>query len=159
MIRDGAKVAYIGDPIDGLEGLEVGDEGIVFNAGNTGSHIQWRKGGRKGEIDLISNEDLVANASTKDHILTDSFDDGLLGFDVRATLDRRGTAGLINALNNEGHMTSFQQYAEEAMQLVAGRIRTDPSFCEVLARLDPDEGAELVEVASVALLRDAFGES
>jgi hypothetical protein len=44
------------------------------------------------------------------------------------------------------------------MQMVAGRIRKDPSFAEVIAMLDPDEGDSLVEVASVALLRDAFGD-
>jgi hypothetical protein len=154
-MHDGAKVAFVGHPSDGVE---IGDEGLVLQAGNTGSHVKWKTGAAKNTITLVGNDDLVINGSLAKHPLTDGLEGDVVGISVRATFDRRGAVGVLNALNEEGHLSAFGQIAEDAMQMVASRIRQDPSFVEVLAVLDPDEGASLVEVAAASLLRDAFGE-
>lgn len=155
-MQDGAKVAFVGHVT--ADGPDIGDEGVVLSAGNTGSHVKWTKGAAKGQITLTGHDDLVVNGSLSKHPLVDGLEGVVVGIDVRASFDRRGAVGLLNALNEDGHLAAFGQIAEEAMQMVASRIRQDTSFKEVLAALDPDEGASLVEVAASALLRDAFGE-
>lgn len=150
MIAEGSRVSYVGD-----DGIFVGDHGKVISNAGTGSHVLWSDGSRAGEITLESDYDLVVTQGAK-ITYNDSLDSALVTVAVRETYDTGGSVALLNALNDEGHLASFSTIAEEAMRLVASRIREDPSFTEVLAHLDDEEGADLVGLAASALLRDAF---
>lgn len=156
MIREGSKVAYVG-PV--TKGRDIGDEGLVVSAEASYSHVRWTTGAKVGEFDLVRNSDLVVNGSLSQHPLTagDSFDEGLVGINVHAVYSRRGSLGLINALNEEGHLMAFPQIAEEAASFVAQRIREDPSVVEVLGSLEEDEVDDFVSTACMVVLRDAFG--
>lgn len=150
-VFDGARVAYAGEEGDGLS---VDDRGRVLVAGMTGSHVLWQSGGLSGQITLTANHELTVLHGARP---CDSLDSGgLVAFAVREVYDQGGDAGLLNALNDEGHLATLGSLAEEALGLVAARLREDPSFKEVLAQLDPDDGAEFVAFAASVVLRDAF---
>lgn len=150
--REGQRVAFCGDPD---AGLQPGDRGKVLSSAGQASHVMWATGARAGEILLVGNLDLVASQQAP--VSYDDLDSGsLVSIAVRDTYDGAGPVGLLNALNEEGHLATFATIAEEAMQAVAKRIRQDPSITEVLAVLDPEEGAEFVSLATSVLLRDAF---
>lgn len=151
--REGQRVAFVGDPQDGLQ---VGDCGKVLSSAEEGSHVLWSSGSRTGEVFLVENLDLVTSGATPRTY--DDLDSGsLVTIAVRDVYEGMGHVGLLNALNDEGHLATFAPIAEEAMQMVAARIRQDPSIGEVLASLDSDEGQEFVTLAVSVLLRDAFG--
>jgi hypothetical protein len=158
-MREGSKVSYVGDPYDGID---IGDEGKVLTseASSARSNVIWRTGKRAGEVTLVSDEDLVA--TSKASSVAESIDlsletAGLVTVAVRDTYDRAGAPGLINALNEAGHLSIFASIAEAALQHVSDAIKQDPMISEVLSDLDPDEGDEFVNLASSVLLRDAFG--
>lgn len=154
MIVEGSFVSYVGDEVDGLA---VGNRGKVLSSTTGASHVIWRDGARAGEVTFVKEGDLVVSrTAAQDESV---FESGhLVSVAVRQTYDHGGKVALLNALNDEGHLATCAPFAEEAMQLVASRIRQDPSFSEVLARLDPDEGADFVAFTAACLLRDAFSE-
>lgn len=154
MIREGAKVSYVGD---GVEHLAVGDRGRVVSANPESSHVRWETGARTGSVDLVENIDLVVGAKEPTGAYDDFEGSGLVAVAVRDTYDVAGPVGLLNALNDEGHLATFAQYAESALQSVAAQITTDPSMREVLGHLEPDEQSSFVSLAASVLLRDAFG--
>lgn len=150
---EGGKVAYVGD---GGDDLAIGDEGKVLSAGTTGSHVMWSTGARQGQVTLTHNADLVMQGRATagyEH----GFDAGLVSVAVRDVYATGGAKRLLAALNQEGHLAAMTALAEEALQGLCARIRTDPSMREVLAVLEPDEGAEVVSLAATALLREAAG--
>jgi hypothetical protein len=151
MIAEGAQVSYVGDDDD----LEVGDTGKVLSDAGMGSHVLWSTGKKSGEITLVHDIELVQTEGARISY-DDSFESGLVSVAVREVYDLGGSVALLNALNDEGHLATFAQIAEEAMALVTSRIREDLSMVEVLSALDPDEGSEFVALATTALLRDAF---
>lgn len=153
MIHDGSRVSFVGHPSDGLG---IGDHGRVFQAGASGSHVKWASGERRGEIDLIRNDDLVEMPTTGSLTADAITEPGLVSFAVRAVHSTSGDVGVLNALNAEGHLESFEDIAEDALAFVSSRIRQDPSFVEVLGQLEPDDGDDLVALAASTLLRDAF---
>lgn len=156
-MRDGQRVSYIGFDADGLV---LGDQGRVISAGQDYSHVMWSTGTRVNCVDLVEDVNLVptakARANTVAAHLVDSLDVGpLVTLAVRETLDESGEAGLLNALNDSGHLSSLGQIAEDALEFVASRLRADGAFGEVLAQLDQNEASSLVSLASSVLLRDA----
>lgn len=153
MIREGKKVSYVGD---GEDGVVIGDVGKVVADAGDASHVRWASGSREGQITLVPDLDLVVARATS-HVLADSMETALVSVAVRDVYDSAGEAGLLNALNDEGHLATFSQIAEEAQQIVATRLRTDPSMVEVLARLEPEEASEFITFTASVLLRDAFG--
>ena len=153
---EGSKVSYIGDP---TEELDIGDTGKLLVSDGHASHVRWLTGASEGEISLVPDDQLVMVAVEPRSSYYDSLDGGrLVHVAIRNVFDRFGQVGLLNALNDEGHLSTFQPIAEEAIAMVASRIREDPSFVEVLGELDGDEGDEFVMYASFTLLKDAFGE-
>jgi hypothetical protein len=151
--REGEYVAYVGE---GDDDLAVDDRGKVLSAAGMGSHVLWSTGKRAGEITLTRNHDLVVRRAAR---YDDDLDSGVLvSIAVRDVYDRQGDRGLLRALADEGHFACFTPVAVEAVRLVAQRLREDPSIKEVLAHLDPDEGAEFVGKAAGLLLRDALSE-
>jgi hypothetical protein len=154
MIREGAKVSYVGDDDD----LAVGDRGkVISSAGASTSHVLWATGKRIGQITLVEDADLVSSPKHA-AVSYDGLDSGsLVTISVRDTYDSAGEVGLLNALNDEGHLASLSAIAEETVQIVASRLRSDPSMKEVLASLEPEEASEFVTFTASVLLRDAFG--
>lgn len=152
-LADGQRVAYVGE---GEDGLSVDDRGKVLSCGTTGSHVKWLTGARAGQITLTANMDIVPVSG---RMAYDDLESGsLVTFAVKDTYEWGGKVALLNALTDEGHCATFESIAEEAIQLVATRLREDPSIKEVLSSLDEDDGSEFVSFTAVAILRDAFGE-
>lgn len=152
-MREGAKVSYVGE---GDDGLSVGDRGKVLSDERGSSQVLWSTGARTGSITLVEDLDLVVGAKTPPTY--DGFDaPGLVSVAVRDTYDTQGPVGLLNALNEEGHLATFASYAEQALESVASQITADPSMREVLAHLEPEEQGSFVTLAASVLLRDAFG--
>lgn len=158
--RDGQRVSYIGFE---QSGLGLGDQGKVVSASGTGSHVKWATGSRAGSITLENNDDLALTGAANSRTavadeLSDSLEFGsLIRVAVRDVYDAQGEVGLINALNEAGHLASLAQVAEDAFNGVAQSVRSTPSMQAVLAELEPEEGDALVVTATSALLRDAFG--
>lgn len=159
-MRDGDRVSYVGFPDNGLV---LSDRGRVVSVNGESSHVLWATGARIDRIDLIEDQDLVvvkASLNTISAQLADSLGMGpLVRLAVRETLEETGEAGLLNALNDFGHLGGLAQIAEDALEFVASRLRTDEAFAEVLSQLDEPEGSSLVSLASSVLLRDAFSVS
>lgn len=155
-MRDGQQVTCLGERGDGLA---LGDRGRVLAVAGAGSHVLWRTGARQGQVTLVDNEDLVATGQeeTVEAQVADALDGPLVAVAVRETYDEAGGAGLLDALNEAGHLAVFAQIADDVVGFIASRVRQDPAFRAVLALLDDDEGASLVSLASTVLLRDAFG--
>lgn len=152
-LAEGAIVAYVGE---GGDGLAVEDRGRVLSAAGSGSHVLWLSGAKMDQITLTANFDLVAmrDPGPRD----DSFESqGIVSFAVRDVYDSRGETGVVNALITEGHFSTLVPVAEDALQFVCSRLREDPSMREVLASLDEEEGAEVINLAASVLLRDSFG--
>jgi hypothetical protein len=154
-MKEGARVAYIGEPPE--KGFAVGDEGRIIAMAGSGAHVQWASGEHSGEISITRLDDLTP---IKRQARSFADTDGLLvTVAVRDEYINGGASGLLNALNDEGHMANWSQYAEDALQLVATRIRQDPSMAEVVAQLDDEEAEEVIATATLVLLRDAFSVS
>lgn len=154
MIPEGVSVRYVGDALGKDAGLALDDHGKVVSATPTHSHVIWRTGARSGEITLTANLDLVAERQQTD----DALDGPLVSISAKSVYERGGATALLNAMIDDGHTADFGVIAQEALALVQARIRQDPSFRNVLAALDVEESADLVSLASVSLLRDAFSE-
>jgi hypothetical protein len=154
LIAEGSKVSYVGD---GDADLRIGDRGKVIASDGGASHVRWLTGGREGDITLMDNLEIVAN--DQPDFDEDGLDSGhLVSFGVRAVFDRHGRRGLLNAMENEGHLTMLQPFVEETIQHITSRIRRDPSMVEVLASLDPEDGDEFVLHVATFLLREALSE-
>lgn len=156
MIPEGTHVSYVGDGVGREAGLALDDRGKVVASTPTHSHVSWKTGALAGGIVLVANHDLVETrqAVARD----DSLDGPLVATAVQQTYEEGGARRLLASLTQEGHTAGFAAIAEEVFSLVATRIRQDPSFRSVLAQLDHTAGDDLVSLASVALLRDAFRE-
>lgn len=160
MIHDGTRVYYTG-PQDGP--LAHGDQGSVLAVSGHAAHVQWRTGSLAGQVDLYDTDDLQP-LGTRQGTLEDTLDDsldiaGLGTFTARQIIDDTGPTGLLNAMADAGHLAAFQDIAEEALALVAERIRTSASFTALAAHLDEDEADHMVRLASATLIRDAFTSS
>jgi len=152
--REGSQVAYVGF---GVGGLVIGDLGKVLAGAGSGSHVVWATGAAVGQIVLIPNEDLVVSRTAV--ITDDSLDCGpLVAIAVRDVYDGYGEVGLINALNDAGHLAGFTEIAEEALEWVVGKIGNDPSVLEALSHLDVDEARDVLGCMATTLLRDSFSE-
>lgn len=155
-LREGQRVSYVGD---GGDGLAIGDRGKVVSSEGETCHVLWTTGSRAGQILFHRDYDLVVSAQGQRNLSDlDDFAAPLVSFSVRDTHDRYGNSGLLNALNEDGHLAAFARLAEDAIQAVASGVREDPSIQEVLSQLDDEDGDEFVMFATLTLLRDAFGE-
>lgn len=150
MFFDGQTVSYVGEPYGDTP--TIGDIGIVVSAGHTASHVKWTTGPRKDTFTEMPHHEIVA-ATNLDPLHANT----LVTFAVTEVHETRGILGIIASLSEEGHLGGFDQIAEDALAFVASRVRSDPSIQEVLASLPLEDGDDLVSVASVTLLADAFG--
>lgn len=162
-MRDGQRVSYVGLDRDGFV---MGDRGQILTGDDNASHVMWSTGSKTGQVLLMDNADITpagtrtTAASAEPDGLDDSLEVGIGTLGVTAArdwFDFDGEVGVLNAMAERGHLASFGAIAQEARDLVAGRIRNDPSVRAVIAQLDDEEGEAVVSLATVALLRDAFG--
>ncbi len=157
MIYDGSRVEYSGL---GEGSLVHGDQGAALVVSGTCAHVQWKTGALAGQVTPVHTDDLLPLGSRQGAV-EDSLDDslevsGLGTFTARQIYDEGGSQGLLNAMADTGRLAAFQEIAEEALSLVASRIRTSPSFIALSAHLDEDEAEETIRLASAVLIRDAF---
>jgi hypothetical protein len=154
VIPEGSLVAYVGDGTRREAGLYLEDQGKVVASTPTHSHVAWRTGALQGSVVLVPNCDLVVSRQVT--ITDDSLDSPLVSLAVLDAYEEGGARKLLSTLARDGHTAGFAAIADEVMSIVSSRIRQDPSFRSVLAQLDDEAGADLVSLASVSLLRDAF---
>lgn len=156
MMREGAKVAYTGAEEGGLE---VGDRGKVVSVDGNICHVLWTSGAKVHQITPHYDSTLVTvTGASNDHGLDDSLEVGsLLTFSARNSFDAGGSVQVVSEMAEMGHLGTFSEIAEEALSLVAARVRQDPSFRMVTADLEEDEAEEVYRIASACLIRDAFG--
>lgn len=152
-MRDGQKVVYtgFGDP-NAVEG----DEGRVLTASATSAHVKWAN----GQFSLVSVEDLSpAGGLSVEAVLEDSleFHGGLEVISARDVYEDQGPEGLINHMASTGHLASFPQIAEDTLDSISARLRQDPVFMAIVSTLDDADADTLVRMASLVLVRDAFG--
>lgn len=157
MVHDGSRVAYTGL---GEGELNFDDQGIVLVASESCAHVQWKTGALAGEVLPVDIRDLTVIGSRRGAVEADLDDSlevaGLGTFTARQIYDQGGAEGLLNAMVESGHLSSFGSIAEEALTLVEGRIRASASFHAAISHLDEAEADEVVRLASAALIRDAF---
>lgn len=156
MMREGVKVAYMGAETDGLA---VGDQGRVIMVDGPVCHVLWSTGTKAHQASAHYESSLaVFSAVGVDASLDDSLDvGGLVTFSARNSFDTGGSMQVVAEMADAGHLASFADIAEEALSLVAARVRQDPSFRMVAADLDEEEAEQVVRYASACLIRDAFG--
>jgi hypothetical protein len=127
------------------------------------AHVQWHTGALQGQVELYDTGDLQslpARRGAVEDSLDDSLDVAGLGtFTARQLYDETGPSGLLNAMADAGKLAAFQDIAEDALALVTERLRTSASFTAMAAHLDEDEAEQMIRLASVVLIRDAFGDS
>lgn len=155
---EGKRVQFVGD----ADGLALGEVGRLLSAGNPASHVRWNTGSLKGQISLVHNDDLVpfkaTTGDTWEEIDNDLSTGDIVSVSARQVVDEGGIPALLNTLVCEGHLSVFGGVVDEAISLVAARLRTDPSMLEVLAELEEDERESLVYRATKTLLHSAFSD-
>ena len=154
---EGRRVQFIGES----DGLVLGEVGKLLSAGPTHSHIRWNSGQRKGSITLTANDDLVpfrSGEGTWEEIDDDLGTGDLVTVSARQVVDEGGIPALLNTMVIEGHLSTFGPAVDEAVGVIAARLRADPSMLEVLAELEEDEGEALIYRATQTLLRSAFSD-
>jgi hypothetical protein len=157
MLYDGCRVEYTGTMAGSLN---PGDQGSILVTSGHCAHVQWKTGSLAGQVSLVDTLDLMSLGSRQGSV-EDALDDslevsGLGTVTARQIYDEGGSHALLNAMADAGRLASFREIAEEALALVAGRIRTSASFLALASHLDDDEAEEMVRLASAALIRDAF---
>lgn len=159
MIHDGSRVEYTGTDT-GNGPLIPGDQGSVLSVSGNAAHVQWHTGALAGHVDLYDTRDLhplTPRHGSIEDALDDSLDVAGLGrFTARQIYDENGPSGLLNAMADAGKLAAFQDIAEDALALVAERLRTSVAFTALAAHLDDDEADHIIRLASAALIRDAF---
>lgn len=157
MVCEGSKVSYAG--VDG-DDLLSGDQGRVLSISGEVAHVMWATGSCVGQVLPVYDQDLVslgASEASQD-VLGDCLDvGGLVTFSARQTYDGGGEVAVLDAMAQAGHLAMFADVAQDALALVASRIRSDASFRSVVADLDEDEAESVLRLASACLVRDAFG--
>lgn len=160
MLYDGCRVEYTGTR-DGS--LKQGDQGSILVVSGHCAHVQWKTGSVAGQVlpvDTVDLEALGRRQGAVEEALDDSLEvSGLGTFTARQIYDEGGPHTLLNAMADAGKLSAFQGIAEEALALVAERIRASASFAALSSHLDDDEADEMVRLASAALIRDAFSAS
>ena len=156
MMREGSKVSYTGMDADGVT---LGDQGRVLATDGSRAEVLWYTGARTNQVTVADGYDLVVTGSRVADSLEDSLEvGGLVTFSARHTYDQGGEVALLNQMAEAGHLAAFADIAEDALNLVASRLRHDASFRAVTAQLDEEEAEGVLRLASSCLIRDAFGD-
>lgn len=160
-MKEGARVSFVGTKTN--EGPAIGDIGTVLADSGEAGHVMWTDGARKGEVDFLSYDDVVAVGKTSrvaapiDMSDTLAFGPALPHVAVREVMEESGEAGLLAALADAGHLSGIEAVAETVLEAVAGLIRSDETMASVLAQLDEDEADRFVATTARAMVTDVFG--
>lgn len=153
MLTDGQPVTYVG-----LDPNRIGDRGRVLQSEASGAHVLWQTGSLVNQIVYTDDMDIapVGRVVASDS-LDDSLEYGIVSTSaVRQAMDDGGEVAVLNFMSEHGHLAGFQQIAEEALQFIASRIRSDEQMRAITAQLEDDEAEALISLASHVLVRDAF---
>jgi hypothetical protein len=156
MVSEGAEVAYTG--LDGGD-LCSGDQGRVLSLSGPVAHVFWTTGSCTDQVVPVYDRDLLPLASSDGmtDMLGDSLEvESLPPFSARAVYDSGGEVAVLNEMAETGSLAMFASIAEDALTLVASRIRSDSAFHAVMADLEDDEAEAVLRMASICLIRDAF---
>lgn len=178
-LREGRLATFIG------EGEDFGAEAEVLSTGASSAWVRFVTGARTGEIDLVDDLDLIpvetrsryasapaplpvvpqpvlapmAPVTASRDELDDSLDVGLpMRVGAAAVQQTQGTLGVLTMLAHRGDLHRLSSVVDEALIMVANRIRNDSGICQVTAQLDEDDAENLVQMASLALLNSVFGD-
>jgi hypothetical protein len=156
MMREGSKVSYTGMDADGVS---LGDQGRVLLTDGSRAEVLWHTGARINQVTVAAEFDLVVTGSRASDGLEDSLEvGGLVTFSARHAYDEGGEVAILNQMADAGHLAAFADIAEEALSMVASRLRQDASFRAVTAQLEEEEAEGVLRLASACLIRDAFSE-
>lgn len=154
---DGAHVSCI------AQGEDFGQHGQLLTTMGRAGHVKWATGPKTGRVTMVETDDLIPHRSSRIAArdeLDDSLDVGTIAVTgVREVQDTEGTVGVLNMLASTGRLDGLTEIAQDALDTVIARMRQHPGMREVCAQLDEDEGEELVQLTSQALLRDVFGDA
>lgn len=164
MITEGRRVKYAGD--DPFQ--DVGSFGRVVALSGMAAHIMWENGPKSGSLELTDLNDLIEveagqlaasgtplSTSAQYDLSLDMMNPGI---EVRATLEEGGVEGLLNTLSESGHLAVLAVYADEAIGMLAARIRQDPGLIDVLSQLSPEEETSLVAKVASSMLAESMGD-
>lgn len=164
-LKEGFTITYIGPDADGLV---LGDKGtlLAFASNDTEpddyAHCLWHTGIRTGQPTLVRIGD-IDNASKKyqqahHDDLADSLDVGpIQTVGAKQVHASGGVDGVLVYLSTEGALANLPRYTEEALSLVASKIRSDQVIMSHLGALDVDEQEEIIAQAALRSLGNAFG--
>lgn len=152
MIHEGVNASYCG-----LErrGRLRGDRASVLTVDGATAHIQWITGARAGETDIVPSGDLVA-----DHRRGGWGVEGVrsvVAVNASEVMSRTGAAGLLNALETEGHLDTLREASVEAVHLISDSLASDPAWREVISSLG-ENAHEFRQEAILAAIGVAVGE-
>jgi hypothetical protein len=157
---DGSPVSFIGLP---GSGLAIGDRGQVLCTTGRGAHVKWASGQRAGAVTLEDVDDLVPAArhtavGSAAPAASDALDEvgvpSHLGLAHLCAL--RGPDAVLTAIAST-HAQELAKVAREVRNYAEERVAASPGIGQVIAQLDEEEGAELVRLATIAIIRDTFG--
>lgn len=149
---EGSQVSYIGDEVDGLR---IGDRGLVLASGASASHVRLTTGASLDTIKFLVNSDLVTTASAPSWDTSPFENHSMVGISVRATYEDRGVPGLVNALDRQGYLASMLQVGEEALGFVASKLRQDPVMREVMSQLEVGDDEDFLWHMAERVLKSA----
>lgn len=159
-LREGGVASYLGV---GREGVSLGDKGEILAFAGSGAWVKWKTGSRQGDIVAVDRYDLapaprIGREAVQHDDLEDSLDVGpITTTSMRDVCDAEGTTSVLNMLASSGNLPGFAEIADEALSFVSHRVREEPAIRNVTAQLDGEDAEELIQLASFAILRDAFG--
>lgn len=156
--EDGAFVSYVGIPHDGHD---VGDEGRLLHTAGHGAHVKWASGPLAGQITLVDVDDLVQVPRRTAVAAADGLEDSLLVGtspqpDLRHLCALRGPGAVAEAVAST-RPTDLAQVTAAVRSFAEERVAQAPSIRQAVSSLDEEEGAEVVRLATLALLRQTFG--
>lgn len=157
-LREGEHVAYAG--YERGEGPAIGDPGQVISASDEGCHVAWESGGLTLESyhDVVPSEHQPNGQQRQASLDASPFEQrDLISFSARGVYDQTGGVGLINAMAEDGHLSTMAAAAEHAVGYLESKVRDDPSMARVLADLDTDEADAVVALAVRLLVEDVTG--
>lgn len=163
MLPDGSPVDYIGPT---REGVVIGDHGKLLTSAGRAAHVMWRTGAQAGHVTLVDVNDLVqprnarvyaaATSPTGDG-LDDSLDVGLpTGLGLGHLCALRGPGAVLTAIAAT-QPPDLRDVRERVRVFAEEQVAATPTIQRAASQLDDEETAELVRLATEALLRETFG--
>lgn len=148
MISDGTRVCFIGnDPSS--SNLTYDDQGVVLAAaGKTAAHVKWDN----GVFTMTDWLDLspIKNSTRVESELDDSLDvSGLSQHTAAAIFNERGPEGLLEALEESGALSVYEDPLQEAVDTLIAVI----ARAGWLKKLDDDSRSDMALLVAKELIK------